>query len=100
MMQAPKLYPDDLDTSDLSQMGELISAAAGGVPVTLDQDTVATLLDILMPRGTTEPTFTRETLRRLIMALWPDGGGDSVPIDPVELAGTVKSTLDDWHLLH
>ncbi len=99
-MQAPKLYPDDLDASDFRQMEALISEAIGGAPVALDQDRVADLVDILMPRGVAEPIVTEATPGRMIATLWPDSAGRPPSINPVELTAAVRSTLDDWHLLH
>jgi hypothetical protein len=97
-MDAPKLHPDDLGDSDFREMEELISAAAGGAPVSIDGTIVAHLIDIFMPRGATAPAIDDSTAGKLRAVLWPDG----VPPDATLTtpAADVQSMLADWHLLH
>jgi hypothetical protein len=72
-MNAPKLTPDDLDECDLREMDALISAAAGGARVSLDETDVNELIDILMPLGATVPTMSESTPTRLLAVLWRRG---------------------------
>jgi hypothetical protein len=97
-MNAPKLYPDDLDDSDLREMEGLISRAAGGAHVSLDAAAVAKLVEILMPRGATAPTIDRDAGSKLLAVLWPEGA--PLLTDFAAFAADVQSTLEDWHLLH
>jgi hypothetical protein len=97
-MNAPKLDPGDLDDSDLREMEGLLSAAAGGARVSLSEEAVAALLDILMPRGANAPTIDESTPARLLAVLWRHG---APPIaDLAKFAADVQSTLEGWHLLH